>query len=66
MSSTFNLTDITLTHQELHILISSMQCMTKNEEAHTAPPQVVSRLYNKLHTRHEYLLRLQQDYEHDI
>ena len=61
MSSTFE-----LSHQELHILISSMQCMTKNEEAHTAPSQVVSRLYNKLHTRHEYLLRLQQDYEHDI
>ena len=61
MSSTFE-----LSHQELHILISSMQCMTKSEEAHTAPPQVVSRLYNKLHTRHEYLLRLQQDHEHDI
>ncbi len=66
MSSTFNLTSITLTHQELHVLISSMQCMTKSEEAHTAPPKVVSRLYNKLHTRHEYLLRLQQNYEHDI
>ena len=55
-----------LTHQELHILISSMQYMTKSEEAHVGRQETVSRLYNKLHTRHEYLLRLQQDYEPDI
>lgn len=55
-----------LNQQELHILISSMQCMTKHEEARAGQRETVSRLYNKLHTRHEYLLRLQQDYEHDI
>jgi hypothetical protein len=55
-----------LTPQEVSILMASMQCMTKSEEAHAGPPLVVSRLYNKLYTRHEYLLRLQQDYEPDI
>lgn len=61
MNSTFD-----LTHQELSVLISSMQYMTRQQEAQTASPEVVSRLYNKLHTRHEYLIRLQNDYEHDI
>ena len=61
MNSTFELTP-----QELSVLISSMQYMTRQQEAQTASPQVVSRLYNKLHTRHEYLLRLQQNYEHDV
>ena len=55
-----------LNQQELHILISSMQCMTKTEEAHAGQRDLVSRLYNRLHTRHEYLLRIQKDYEHDI
>lgn len=61
MNSTFE-----LSHQELSVLISSMQYMTRQQEAQTASPEVVSRLYNKLHTRHEYLIRLQNDYEHDI
>lgn len=61
MNSTFELTP-----QELSILISSMQYMTGREEAQAGPATAVSRLYNKLHTRHEYLLRLQQNYEHDV
>jgi hypothetical protein len=61
MNTTFELTP-----QELSILISSMQYMTGREEAQSGPPTVVSRLYNKLHTRHEYLLRIQQHYEHDV
>lgn len=55
-----------LTLQELSILITSMQCMTKHEEAHSGPPSTVSRLYNKLSTRHEFLLKLHHEYIHDI
>lgn len=61
MNTQFNLSD-----QEICILISSMQCMTKHEEKHAGPTQVVSDLYNKLNARHEHLLRIQQDYEHDL
>lgn len=61
MNSTFELTP-----QELSVLISSMQYMTKQQEAHTGDQTLIARLYNKLHTRHEYLLRIEQSYEHDI
>ena len=43
MSTPFNLSD-----QEICILISSMQCMTKHDERHAGPTEVVSNLYNKL------------------
>lgn len=61
MTTQFNLSD-----QEISILISSMQCMTKHDEKHAGPTEVVSRLYNKLYARHEHLLRIQQEYEHDL
>lgn len=61
MSTPFNLSD-----QEICILISSMQCMTKHDERHAGPTEVVSNLYNKLNARHEYLIRIQQQYEHDL
>ncbi len=61
MSTPFNLSD-----QEICILISSMQCMTKHEERHAGPTEVVSNLYNKLNARHEHLIRIKQDYEHDL
>ena len=55
-----------LNRQELSILISSMQYMTKQQEIATANPTIVSQLYNKLFSRHEYLERIQQQYTHDI
>jgi hypothetical protein len=55
-----------LSSQELSILITSMQCMTKHEEAHSGPPNTVSCLYNKLTSRHEFLLKLHHDYIYDI
>lgn len=60
MNSTFELTP-----QELSVLISSMQYMTRQQEAQTASPEVVSRLYNKLHSQHEHLERLNRSYTHD-
>ena len=55
-----------LTLQELSILITSMQCMTKHEEVHSGPPNTVSRLYNKLTSRHEFLLKLHHEFIYDI
>jgi hypothetical protein len=55
-----------LNQQELSILISSMQYMTKQQEKATANPEIVSRLYNKLFSRHEYLDRIQRSYTNDI
>jgi len=55
-----------LNQQELSILISSMQYMTKQQEKATANPEIVSRLYNKLFSRHEYLDRIQRSYTHDL
>jgi len=56
-----------LNQQELSILISSMQYMTKQQEkAINANPEIVSRLYNKLFSRHEYLDRIQRSYTHDL
>jgi len=55
-----------LNQQELSILISSMQYMTKQQEKATANPEIVSRLYNKLFSRHEYLDRIQRSYIHDL
>jgi hypothetical protein len=54
-----------LSAQELSVLISSMQYMTRQQEAQTASPEVVSRLYNKLHSHHEHLERLNRSYTHD-
>jgi hypothetical protein len=59
-------TQLNLSDQEICILISSMQCMTKHEEKHAGPSQVVSDLYNKLTIRHEHLLRINKNYEHDL
>lgn len=55
-----------LNRQELSVLISSMQYMTKQQEKATANPEIVSRLYNKLFSRHEYLNRIEQHYTNDI
>ena len=56
-----------LNRQELSVLISSMQYMTKQQEKATAAnPEIVSRLYNKLFSRHEYLNRIEQHYTNDI
>lgn len=54
-----------LNAQELSVLISSMQYMTRQQEAHTASPEIVSRLYNKLHSHHEHLERINRSYLHD-
>jgi len=43
-----------------------MQYMTQSEAAHAGDVKLISRLYNKLHTRHEYLLRIEEHYEHDL
>ena len=61
MNTQFNLSD-----QEICILITSMQCMNKYDEKHAGPPEVVSNLFNKLTIRHEHLLRINQEYEHDL
>ena len=61
MSSTFE-----LSHQELGILLTAMQCMTNHQESQADPSKIAGNLYDKLHTRYEYLQRIQQDYEHDI
>ncbi len=61
MSSTFE-----LSHQELGILLTAMQCMTNHQESQADPSKIAGDLYNKLNTRYEYLLRLQQNYEHDV
>ena len=61
MSSTFE-----LSHQELRILLTAMQCMTNHQESQADPSKIAGNLYDKLYTRYEYLQRIQQDYEHDI
>jgi uncharacterized Zn-finger protein len=55
-----------LNRQELSVLISSMQYMTKQQEKATANPEIVSRLYNKLFSRHEYLNQIERHYTSDI
>jgi len=55
-----------LNEQELSILISSMQYMTKQQESQTGNPLIVSRLYNKLFSRHEYLQHLNRSYCSDV
>jgi len=55
-----------LSKQELNVLISAMNYMTKDQEIATGNPEVVNRLYNKLFTRHEYLEHIERNYTHDI
>ena len=55
-----------LSQQELSVLISSMQYMTKQQETNTDNPEIISRLYNKLFSRYEYLVRVQSIYQHDL
>ena len=54
-----------LSEQELSILISSMQYMTHQQEKQTANPKIISNLYNKLTSRHDYIERLNRKYTHD-
>lgn len=52
-----------LSQQELTILIHSLQCLDQQD---TQSPDIArSRLYNKLHSRHEYIQRLNRKYTHD-
>lgn len=55
-----------LNEQELSILISSMQYMTQQQEKQTGNPVIISRLYNKLFSRHEYLQHLNRNYTSDV
>jgi hypothetical protein len=55
-----------LSQQELSVLISSMQYMTTQQETNTGNPEIISRLYNKLFSRYEYLERIQSNYQHDL
>jgi hypothetical protein len=55
-----------LDQQELSVLISSMQYMTKEQEDQTSNPEIISRLYNKLFSRYEYLERVQSNYQYDL
>jgi len=52
-----------LSQQELTILIHSLQYLDQQD---TQSPDIArSRLYNKLHSRHEYIQRLNRKYTHD-
>jgi len=59
-------TTFELTPQELSVLISAMNYMTKEQELVTGDMQTLNRLYNKLYTRHEYLINLQKSYECNV
>ncbi len=52
-----------LSQQELTILINSLQCLDQQDKHSSDIAR--SRLYNKLHSRHEYIQRLNRKYTHD-
>lgn len=52
-----------LSEQELSILISSMQYMTQQQERKiNSNPAIISRLYNKLTSRYDYIQRIHNEY----
>ena len=61
MISTFKLNE-----KELFVLITAMQHMTYQQVPHYGESELVSDLYNKLTSRHEFLLKLHHEFIYDI